>query len=42
MLLGNSGPSFKIGEVLGGDGRAGKRDPDPLTWSRSGAATLSR
>jgi hypothetical protein len=40
MLRSDSSPSFKIGEVLGGDGRTGKRDP--LIWSRSGAALLSR
>jgi hypothetical protein len=40
MLRGNSGPSFKIGEWLGWDGRVGKRDP--LSWSRSGVAWLSR
>jgi hypothetical protein len=40
MLRSDSGPSFKIGELLGGVGRAGDRDP--LIWSRSGVARLSR
>jgi hypothetical protein len=39
MLRGNSSPSFKIGEWLGGNGRAGDCDP---FWSRSGVAPLSR
>jgi hypothetical protein len=40
MLRGSSGPSFKIGELLGCDGRVGKRDS--LSWSRFGVARSSR